>query len=370
MKTSWRSDLLKLTEFLGNHKEIIMRPELVQVPAGLKEEYYELFNNVRSSYLEEKYEDYLTQFTKLSNEYLKSEEKNIKLFGLEVVKIMPALDRYLRDPFDALRREVYTPLEDYLKGIIEEGEIHELVRKNMQAGFSEMYQKSYVKWFQMAFLSLLKPDSLLYAKAPDIKVIELQRVNPYYEIDAPSAGSANILEFEYDPEQSCVLANFIVKSETTGSYISSRGQFSTPIGNARRVSDKREWLELPGNPLGWQDLVLIYSDKKPEDVNLISDRKRICRPDVAVVCMPFAGWAQDNKNIERINDYHANLQPVITTYVLTIDEVARETLQGIAEGVVVLDGNYNNESIKSIIDALLTQIEEDEAIGETAGEIN
>jgi hypothetical protein len=128
-----------------------------------------------------------------------------------------------------------------------------------------------------------------------------------------------------------IVPDFIVHSAKLNRYVSIRTDIAEASWTAKLASDKREWYELRSLMkqyiviAHWPDLV-IYIDDQPEDLALVADFGRFCRPDMIVECMEQADWYQQG-GLDRVKRNHDFLKPKLGSYIVSRLPVPEEAFK-------------------------------------------
>ena len=126
------------------------------------------------------------------------------------------------------------------------------------------------------------------------------------------------------------------------------------------VSDNREWYDRSsltkdyGETVKWPDF-MVYASDELGDLALVTDYKKVCRPDIIIEYMEQKDWYQAGE-LERVRLNHAMLKPKMGTYVVSL-ESAPEAVSAEPEeqesGIHILTVGYDQSQLAPIIDALL-----------------
>jgi len=192
----------------------------------------------------------------------------------------------------------------------------------------------------------------------------------------------------HNTQPAFIISDLIVRSAKLNRYVSIAADLADAAWTAQGVSDKREWhhlreLGMQYAPIDdWPDLV-IYIDDRPEDIALVADFSRFCRPDIIVECMEQVDWYQQG-GLDRVRQNYDFLKPRLGSYVVSRVPVPEEAWRGLmpepAAGepapeqqtppkeqpldIHILTIGYDQSRLAPIIDALLPI---KEAAGETEG---
>lgn len=296
MSNSWRQAYSDLTGFISEHSKVEIGASIVSIPENNRPEFYRLFNTTRKAFVEEKFPDLLGEARLLSENYIKAEQEVTKLLGLEGISASPSLHRFLHNPFDELIRELFDSLFDLLRGKIDIETFEKKGSRNVEAPFRKLYQSGYKKWIALSLVRLLEADKIfdVALRQPASKEIIIGAHRSSEQVSLPN--EQKYLSFEHKSSPIFIVPEFIVHSAKINRYVSVRSEMGKAMWSTPSASDKREWYSLDalrekyGSFVLNLDFIVIYIDDSPENLVLIADAKRICRPDLIIECREQMGW--------------------------------------------------------------------------------
>ncbi len=388
MSNSWCQAHRALTDFIAEHTEIEIGASevengvsVVRIPENIRSEFYRLFNAVRAEFVEEKLTDLVNEAKSLSEEYTKLEGRIIKLLDLEKISLAVNLHRFLHNPFDELVRELLDPLFDLLKGKIDVTAFEQVSSKKTRDSFRNLYRSGYEKWVALSLVELLEADKLFRVTPREFRSV----------YDRLFTGSASSIEEVPVPEESSRLSldrglittlkapSFIVHSAKANKYVALGSEIGEALVTAENASEAREWYHLDSIAVFTSGSTLIYLADKPEEISLIADVKKICRPDLIIECEGNKDW-YGVERMEKIKLQHNALKPILGTYVvsrkpmpekaykyLMLKESVSPTLgeekpeQGDARhtGIHILTVGFGQSKLAPIIDAFIRNTDND-----------
>ncbi len=314
---------IDLKSFIVEHPEVEIGKEVISIPESVRPEFYRLFNAVREAFVEEKFPVLLNRAAVLSQNYRETEEAVLGSLGLEEVSMDTNLQRFLRNPLERLIRELFSPLFDLLKGKENIPTFEEKTAKVIEAIFPALYREGYRNWAILSLVKLAEADVAYRIVLPQLDNRELAKISRMMEHDeVPPPHISKNLSFECYGEMTFTAPNFIVHSAKIDRYVSVRVDFRTASLKASNASHDRQWhppytaTELARDP----GLILIYAADKAEDISLVADAGRICRPDVLVWCADPNNLNQ-KEALEKVKLHHQNLQPIIGSYIITQEQL-------------------------------------------------
>jgi hypothetical protein len=315
----------------------------------------------------------LEEASTLSNNYTIVADEAKKALKVSEIKLTNELAWFLDDPLNGLARSFYDSLFDLLKNRIDIETFKSESMQLTQESFKKLFKLGYEKWTALSLINLTVPDRALAVPMKEMK----------YKFEEPQWDDRTGVRDEYVPdiqklellyfgrnleEDAFITANVILRSTRLNRYFSLGADLVDATWSAREISDKREWIQL--REIGrtyekgidnWPDLV-IYIDDKPENISLVADFSRFCRPDIIIECMEWSDFYQNNQR-EIIKHNYNYFQPKLGSYIVSRlplpsnenDEIMSELTGGTNEeklNIHILSIGYDQSKLISIIDAL------------------
>ena len=315
----WHRAYTKLLDFITEHPEIEIGASRIRIPQSVRTEFYLLFNAVRTAFVEQKFADLLNEARPLSEEYTKVEGEVIKLLELEEISLDTSLYRFLHNPFDALARRVYDLLFDLLKGKIDIDTFEGVSSKELRDSFRRLYRSGYVKWLALSLVKLLEVDKSYQIIPRELDYVEgvLMEATPF-EASAPAPEESKRLIFKHESAPVQFIApDFIVHSTKVDQYYAIKLGLGKALAVAFDTSERREWYSLDSIAAMGSGLTFVYVDKNPEEISLVADRERICRPDLIIECREQKDW-YEKEGLEKVKLNHDSLKPTLGTYIISM----------------------------------------------------
>lgn len=324
----WHQAYTKLSDFTIEHPEIEIDVSRVRIPESVRPEFYRLFNTVRTAFIEEKLADLLNEARSLSEKYTKVEGEVIKLLELEEISLDTRLDRFLHNPIDELVRGIFDPLFDLLKGKVDIDTFEGVSLKELKDSFRRLYRSGYVKWVALSLVKLLEADKSFQIIPRELDYVEgvLMEATPF-EASAPAAEESKRLLFKHEPTTVLfTVPDFIVHSVRVNQYFAIRSEIGSALAVASDTSQKREWYSLDSIAAMGAGLTFVYVDKNPEEISLVADREKICRPDLIIEFREQEDW-YEKEGLEKVKLNHDSLKPTLGTYIISRMPVPEQAYQ-------------------------------------------
>ena len=353
--TGWRQLYGKLTHFITEHPEVEINETFVSIPRNVRPEFYRLFDKVRMAFLEERFPNLLDEARLLSDSYVKVEREVVRILKLDRISMSTKLHMFLHNPKDALMRELFDPLFHLLRGKIDVKTFEKEQSKNIENSFRNLYRAGYQKWVALSLVKLLEADKNLSVSItyPSIRRIvhALGSKRP-----APSPRESNVLSLEHEIPQVFIVPNFIVHSAKVDRYVAIGLEIGIAMWTASKVSERREWYPLKSirEKYSLVDLkpdMIICVDERPEDVALIADFERICRPDLIIECMEQEDWYEKG-DLERAKLHHNVLRPRLGTFIVSRKPVPEQVYEKLGDSIRLLTVGFDQSKLAPIINTL------------------
>ena len=329
MSENWRQAYAKITDFITNHPEIKIEPSIVRIHETVRPEFYQLFKVARETFLKERNKALLDEAEVLSKKYLQVEEEVIKLLGLERISLFPRVDGFFHNPMDELIKELNSPFFNLLKGRVDITRYEEEASNILVSYFDSMYQQGYEVWVILSLIKLLEADKSFRVDADEFDDDEYFKHGGGTEVSVPNPEELGVISFKHNPIIGVLVADQIIHSAKNGQYYSFRPHIVEPEGEATDKSKQREWLPLPVRTIIdiGRNVILVYTDKRLEELSLIADSKIICRPDLIIECVGLKKLFNE-KSMAKTKKYNEVFKPRLGTYIISNEPVIEKMSEG------------------------------------------
>jgi len=323
---NWEKAYSELKDYIAKNPQIEISMDVIAIPGDVRPEFYRLFDMVRVAFLKEKCQTLLDEAIPLSSNYAQAAKEVTKSLRLSEIKVPPNLNWFLNDPVNGLIRSFYNSLFNLLKGKIDINTFECEATESFESSFRQLFHSGYEKWVVLSLVNLFAPDKALAVPIDEVKESchepEPDEKIGFFEKQLPDLKEMEILFLRRDiKEDAFILSNLIVRSAKLGRYVSIGTDLTDATWTAKQVSGKREWYQI--RELGrqyvpiynWPDLV-VYVDDQPEDISLVADFSRFCRPDIIVECMEQVDWYQKG-GLDKVRQNYDFLKPRLGSYVVS-----------------------------------------------------
>lgn len=361
MSNEWHKTYQDLETFIKEHPEVEIKEDLVSIDEKVRPAFYKLFNNVRASFLAENYSAWLDDAEFLSTKYMKVEDDLFERLHLKDVLMPLELRRSLSDPMKQVVRELFDPLFELLQEKIELEEFEEKAIENTNGAFRGLYQKGYIKWFVLSLIKELDPEKIYEVPIPQPSSKEIIKHRKGFRQTIPFPEATNVLGFEVGRRDILLVPDFIVRSGLLQKYVGFRTEIGKAVWEATYHSDKREWFSIGSiiQDYGIADLspdLLLYVADNQEDVSLVADSEKFCRPDMMIEFLDQLEVREDDwvGHLKRIRLYHDILKPAKGTCIISKNPLPENLKQKLDENIHIIHFGFNNLKWDTVL-ALLKQ---------------
>jgi hypothetical protein len=355
MSSDWKQEYSKLVGFVSEHPEIKIIPNQISIPAGIREQFYALFNNVRTSVVRGSVGESLDESRNLILNYQNAEREVVRLFDLKGITSQTNLQRFLADFDDWLSRELFEPLFGLLKGTIDAQGFENLWAGIISNSVPAMYERAYGKWVAVSMIKLLEADELLAVPLPILRPRDRAGVGGKGVTEPVRLPQkSDHINFEYLLCQLFTAPDFIVHSAKLNKYIGIRTQYEDSLAEADNPSQAREWYRVDVMGDITSGMMLVYMADNPQDIAVVADRLNICRPDMIIECRTRKDWSL-KESFDAIKLHNQGLKPVGGSFLMSAAELTDANKQELGEGIKVLSTEISDTNLQPIVDALASQ---------------
>ncbi len=349
MSDSWQKAYVELTDYISNNPEIKINSSKTEIPEEKRGEFYALFNQLRKTFVDEKFPELIEKSLALSKSYLQIEGEVIDLLELEGISASRLLDLFLHQPVERLIREQFNPLFNLLKGRVDIQTYEKDSAGKINSYSRELYINGYTKWLELNLIKMLEATKLF--RVYTAKMLE----NDYPIMDtveqAPLPQAMKLISFEYDPVVRFTVPDFIIYSSKINKYISARSNFKQCMLRADHLNQDREWSKINSMFSLGPEWVLIYTADNVNELSLIADANNICQPDLVVVCAE----PEVLNDLKRFNEdvlINNKIKPLLGTFVVSMDNISQQTPENHIEDIHVLEVGLDAAKLRPVIEVL------------------
>jgi hypothetical protein len=318
MSDDFRQAYAALTDFIAAHPEIEIGESVTSIPGDVRTEFYVLFNVARNAFIEERFPQYVSTARTLKREYDSEAEEASTWLSVEEAPVASNLRRFLQDPCDSLIRVLFDPLFDLLKKKETENTFSIRASDEIETLFPIVYRGGYEKWMLLALANLLQVHKAFRVPVREQLSGDRSKSAAYAPAEeVPLPAESNSFLFSQSSKAIFATPDFIVYSSALNRYVGVRSEFRPGIYNAMNPNSEREWQPLDTDLLILLEsgLALVYETENLESIALVSDVAKLCRPDLALLCVDTQTMTQKG-TLEKIAMVEDRLRPTRGSYVI------------------------------------------------------
>jgi len=288
MQERFRGAYAALTDFIAAHPGIEIGRSVTSIPEEVRGEFYALFNAARCAFLADAFPGWLSDANDLRRAWCRAAEDAAGWLRLEDPPVVNKCSRFLRDPEDGLSRELFDPLFDLLKKKDDPEAFLRRASRGIETLFPAVYRGGFERWAVLALTGLLEVQNALRVPVRELQAADRAKsavVAPVEEAPAPVDSSG--FPFSQSPNSIFAAPDFIVYSGRLNRYVGFKSEFRKGSYNAANASRARDWrpVDAPLLEALQNGLTLVYISDKPEDIALVGDAVKFCRPDLLLWCV-------------------------------------------------------------------------------------
>jgi hypothetical protein len=343
-----------LTEFIANHPEIEIGESVIGIPAGVRSDFYNLFNSARKAFVQDRYSDFLNCAEALVKHYQEAEGKTAGFLSFEDSTAVSPVRRFLRDPIDSLTRQLFDLLFDLLKGRETLVSFGNKGGASIDSVASDLYRAGYERWVVLSLVPMLLPAKGFRVDARRLNPGEKSKSmlhSPFDSMPAPAPSTT----FLFDQPREAVFAvpDFIIHSSALNRYVGVRSEFRPGVYHAQNRPQEREWYTVETGLLRVLEsgLTLIYAAEEAQNIALVADVGKFCRPDLVLWCVQ-ASCVSRAEALEKMCQVHSLLKPTAGTFLIADESWPEPQEEPVSEGVHCITARFEPLMLQSVIDAL------------------
>jgi hypothetical protein len=330
MLRKWLDSYTELKDFVNRNPEVKLGEEMIEIPEEYRDEFYTRFNEVRTAFIEEECNRPLSHAIPLSSAFLTVKNSIVKMLPLSELEIPPAVNWYLENPVDGLRRVLYDPLFDLLKNRIDVETFRTHGCKLTNAMSDQLGAQGYKIWVALSFIDMLQPDGL-YSVSLNVgksSLATVQKATPKRQ-PVKNPEPTGVISFYHIAYDIFVVPNFIIHSKKLNQFVSLRTELGQAMWTATNATKDAEWLPMDAHTTFMPELITISASSSLSSLALIRDAERIARPEMALVCKESANW-YDEGWIDEVKFAGEILNPKYGMLIVSRPEVPEEITSKLA----------------------------------------
>jgi len=156
--TNWKKEYARLREYISANPEIVLTKNEISIPQTLRDEFYNIFDDIRSAVVAKHLDVLSVGVRTLSERHTRAEKEAAGLLGVQEISMPIDLRVFLRNPEEGLIRAVYNCLFAFIQGKIDETEFERLAGESIDVSVSDLFHLGYEHWVGLELIKLLEPE--------------------------------------------------------------------------------------------------------------------------------------------------------------------------------------------------------------------
>jgi hypothetical protein len=156
----WKEKYGLLKEYTTANPEIYIDTREVSIPGHLRDEFYNRFDSIRETIVEDCFNLLNLDVETLSVNYQKAENELTGLLGEKPIVLPTDLLSFLHNPKEGLIRALYNRLFELVQGKLTEEEFENLAAGDLEFTVTDLYNLGYEAWSALVIMRMLEPDRI------------------------------------------------------------------------------------------------------------------------------------------------------------------------------------------------------------------
>jgi len=371
--TPWRDDFVKLAEFIEANPGISIKHNAVIIPSDVKEQFYQLFDIAKASFVKQFCPAAAETGLELSEQYQAVNIKILNETGLSLKDLTSDLTWFLKDPVDGLARLIFNPMFKLLANQFEVDEFEQRASTEINSAFAKLFRDGYQRWVALSIIRRLSPSkSYLFPAVDAIQdglLGEGHESPGYRRGDVPGAQEKNDISFDQHPIITFIVPRITVHSRRTNTFVAMHSDFREAEWTATIRNSEMEWITIDDLKAEygivkirpdmmkkiWYELEPIlpdftfYSSTEVNNLSLVADFQQMLRPEITIVVID-SHW-DESTDTEALKRRLLSLRPSRGAFVVFRQEIppAAVTALGGVDGIELLHVGYDENALEAII---------------------
>lgn len=355
--SEWLSYFEELKNLIEENKEIKMAEDSIKISENYRSIFYEQFDKTRDEFIINSFPDKFELSSNLSREYRKLENKIMKKLSLKDITMSNNVERFLHNPLNELRRELFDLLIDLLINNISREDFINAGRNKIEAVFKNTYKIAYTKYFILKLIDELKAEDIYYIPMSIPSSTELIKHPIGLKESVPPPQKADKISFEVPRKTTLLIPDFIIYSAEIKKYIAFRTELGKALWEAGGLSRQREWISIEdiikeNGPVRISPDLLLYIDNDLENINLAADAAVLCRPDIVFECADSINVDLLEDKAEALYQYTKILKPFAGSYLIQEEKNYADIKDEYIETFEILNFNRFNSDLEKAVKLL------------------
>jgi hypothetical protein len=287
LSDKWLEEYERLTGYINNHPEIVITRERTFTPKESKAGFYELFNSVLTTFIEDNFPILTEESKRLVNSYNEAAAETKYLFDIEKNSSLPEFYRFLDDPKATLAEPVFELLFDLLKEKLDIDAFKQRASEAIISFAGRIHSSIYEKWIILSLVTLLGSEEVYKcetAKPKNRRMENFAQFNAHIPVYTPLPEKTNRISWETSQHPMIGQPDFILNACTSGKYkyVAIKAGYPLALGCAKEPPRGHDWIPVEPGFNGYESLILLYTSDNRQALSLLSENNRLLRPDLVI----------------------------------------------------------------------------------------
>lgn len=377
MSSNWQDALEELKAYIDTHEnDIRIKSDSISIAENVKADFYVLFDKTREALVGAYASQQMSEASMLSENFMATEQELCgKKSGrtkagwwpfksgpgkLEEIILEKSLEEFLHQPVVLLRRAVYDSLFSLLQGNLTAEALEKTARAKIDKLFNRYYFQGYAMWIGFNLVSQLQPDHYFNTGIKSISsslMVKKKMTGAPLVETLPATEETRILDMNRRPEElrTVIPVDILAHSPLLKQYAGIKFGLETPNFAASSANEERASIAYDkARALLGHNSILIYLSANMEPASLVADVARFWPPDMIIDMGNEYNW-DDDAELLKIRQRNLDLKPRLGTFIAVKDGQAKPRIQSAADGVSILDIDFDPLGLKPVINKLLSQ---------------
>ena len=328
--SDWKHSFEELKAYIVKNPGIELTPNIICIPADVREEFYRLFDTVRLTIINDHFPGMLEEGKRLSQQWAIAVAAAVERFNLKGVEMDSDTTWFLQDPTDGLFRLLFDPLFDVIRGKKNLEAFEASLAKILSKNFSKFMLEGYQAWVTLSVLNGLSVDGLYTVKPSELDIdpsLHVEMAVPGLQEDTPEMEKAKTVSFRPTLRFSFMVPNVIGHMPQPDEYVAFVPNFEYNEAKwlGKNLDFKRTWVKFTDiyNEFGQTDLypnVALYIGEHWKNVIVASDAAEMARPEIIVELRAENGW-YEREGLQSIRRHYDVMKPKSGSFVICLHDV-------------------------------------------------
>jgi len=352
MAKNWLNEYDALRQFLKSHPDIKIDQKTVCVPAELRQEYFQLLDDIKASFIRQFWTGALTDSVVIAERFTAVCELVMKKIGLERITVTGEVDSFLASPVQYVTSAVTSNLTDLVKGLTDCDSFEADAGTAVNARLESSLGVAYEKYIVLAVINMLGTTEVLDVPLPKPTAHQLVKYSSVEKREPPRAARTTVLKLTDEQYPVLGVPDFIAAVSGQVEHLAFKSSFIRPHWFASEHQNEAEWYRINEIDSALSsDLLLVFTDDSADRLAMIADAELVRRPDMVIVCQARKAWINEEK-IKKLNFQHNTLKPINGSFLVLKETAGDRILEGLDEGIRVLEVGFEQAKLEPIISVM------------------